>query len=163
MIFYNTSTNSAAFCALQWMSVPPSDETGRYDFWSRFLLLHSPFLFPPKKRGKRKGEWCSKNRALSSVLPPPPVVQKPDLWPLPTASPPCSDKDLTIHPRTLNLAWHWVLSLRISWGNIDLGLCNMTNYLIYVPKTEKVVTWPCLAKSENWTFSSLFNLAMVCV
>ena len=23
-----------------------TDETGRYDFWSRFLLHHSPFLFP---------------------------------------------------------------------------------------------------------------------
>ena len=46
-------------------------------------------------------------------------------------------------------ALHQVLSLRISWGNIDFGLCNMMNYMIYVPKTEKVVTWPCLAKSEN--------------
>ena len=25
----------------------------------------------------------------------------------------------------------------------------LMNYMIYVPKTEKVVTWPCLAKSEN--------------
>ena len=45
------------------------DETERYDFWTRFLLLHSPFLFPPKKRGKRKGEWCSKNRDQKSYLP----------------------------------------------------------------------------------------------
>ena len=45
------------------------DGTERYDFWSRFLLLHSPFLFPPKKRGKRKGEWCSKNRDQKSYLP----------------------------------------------------------------------------------------------
>ena len=32
------------------------DDTERYDFLSRILLLHSPFLFPPKKRVKRKGE-----------------------------------------------------------------------------------------------------------
>ena len=28
------------------------DQAKRHDFWSRFLLLNSPFLFPPKKRGK---------------------------------------------------------------------------------------------------------------
>ena len=33
-----------------------------------FLVLHYPFLFPPKKRGKRKGEWSSKNRDQKSYL-----------------------------------------------------------------------------------------------
>ena len=30
------------------------------------LLLFSPFIFPSKKRGKRKGEWNSKNRDQKS-------------------------------------------------------------------------------------------------
>ena len=45
-----------------------NDETGRYDFWSRFLLHHSPFLFPLFLGGKRKGEWSSKNRDQKSYL-----------------------------------------------------------------------------------------------
>ena len=53
----------------RWFYPLKMDGTGRYDFWSRFLLLHSPFLFPPQKRGKRKGEWCSKNRDQKSYLP----------------------------------------------------------------------------------------------
>ena len=44
------------------------DETGRYDFWWRFLLHHSPFLFPLFLGGKRKGEWSSKNRYQKSYL-----------------------------------------------------------------------------------------------
>ena len=43
------------------------DETGRYDFWSRFLLHHSPFLF--FLGGKRKGEWSNKNRDQKLYLP----------------------------------------------------------------------------------------------
>ena len=45
------------------------DETGRFDFWSRFLLHHSPFLFPLFLGMKRKGEWSSKNRDQKSYLP----------------------------------------------------------------------------------------------
>ena len=36
------------------------DGTERYDFWSRFLLLHSPFLFPPKKEGREKENEVAK-------------------------------------------------------------------------------------------------------
>ena len=49
-------------------SLIAKDGTERYDFWSRFSLLHSPFLFAPKKRGKRKGKWSSKNRDQKSYL-----------------------------------------------------------------------------------------------
>ena len=49
--------------------VTKEDETGRYDFWSRVLLHHSPFLFPLFLGGKRKGEWSSKNRDQKSYLP----------------------------------------------------------------------------------------------
>ena len=50
-------THCTYFLPFKQVSVPSNfDGTERYDFSSRFLLLHSPFLFPPKKRGKRKGE-----------------------------------------------------------------------------------------------------------
>ena len=46
------------------------DGTERYDFWLRFLFCY--FIFPfsslPKKRGKREGEWSSKNRDEKSYL-----------------------------------------------------------------------------------------------
>ena len=32
------------------------DRTERYDFRTRLCLFFSPFLFPPNKSGRRKGE-----------------------------------------------------------------------------------------------------------
>ena len=31
----------------------------RHDFWPRFWLFFSTFLSPPKKEGRKKGEWIS--------------------------------------------------------------------------------------------------------
>ena len=32
----------------------------RHDFWPRLWLFFSPFPYPPKKEGRRKGEWLAK-------------------------------------------------------------------------------------------------------
>ena len=56
---YHHTNNSLFF--MEWAE--------RHDFWSRFLLLHSPFLFPLFLGGKRKGEWnSSKNRNQKAYL-----------------------------------------------------------------------------------------------
>ena len=44
------------------------DGTERYDFWSRFLLLHSPFLFHLFFRREEKKIISSKNRDQKSYL-----------------------------------------------------------------------------------------------
>ena len=45
-----------------------SDDPERHDLKSRLWLLFSPFLFPPKKRGKEKRRLNSKNRDFKSCL-----------------------------------------------------------------------------------------------
>ena len=40
----------------------------RYDLKSQLLLLFSPFLFPPKKEGRGKGEWIKKIVNLRHVF-----------------------------------------------------------------------------------------------
>ena len=45
-----------------------SDGIERYDFCSRFLLLHSPFLFPLFFRREEKRRRSSKNRDPKSYL-----------------------------------------------------------------------------------------------
>ena len=44
------------------------DRAERHDLISRFWLSFSPFLFPPKKRGKKKRRINGKNRDLSHVF-----------------------------------------------------------------------------------------------
>ena len=36
------------------------DQTERHDFWLRLWLFFSVFLFPPEKRGMKKGQWICK-------------------------------------------------------------------------------------------------------
>ena len=38
-----------------------NDRVVRHDFWQRLWLFFYPFLFPPKKRGKKKGRMNRKN------------------------------------------------------------------------------------------------------
>ena len=40
------------------LNPPVFDRAERNDFWP--WLFYSPFLFPPKKEGRRKGEWIAK-------------------------------------------------------------------------------------------------------
>ena len=44
------------------------DRAERYDLKSRLWLFFSPFLFPPKKQGERKGEWIGKIVILSHAF-----------------------------------------------------------------------------------------------
>ena len=44
------------------------DRAERYDLKSRLWLFLSPFLFPPKNRGMKKGKMNSKNRILSHAF-----------------------------------------------------------------------------------------------
>ena len=44
------------------------DQAEGHHFWQRLWLFCFPFLFPPKKRGKRKGEWSNKNNDQKSYL-----------------------------------------------------------------------------------------------
>ena len=44
------------------------DRAERHDFWPRLCLLFSSFLFPPKKRGKKKRTINSKNSDQKSHL-----------------------------------------------------------------------------------------------
>ena len=50
------------------IGIPFKDKTEMYDFWLRFLLLYSPFLFPFFLGGKRKREKSSKYRVQKSYL-----------------------------------------------------------------------------------------------
>ena len=45
-----------------------NDRSKRHDFWPRLWLFFSSLFFPPKKRGKRKGEWFSKNCGQKSCI-----------------------------------------------------------------------------------------------
>ena len=36
------------------------DRVERHDFWPRLWVFFPPFLFPPKKEGRRKGAWIEK-------------------------------------------------------------------------------------------------------
>ena len=45
-----------------------NDQSERHEFWPRLWLFFSPFLFTPKKEGRRKGEWISKNRDPKKIL-----------------------------------------------------------------------------------------------
>ena len=47
---------------------PLINRAERYDFWPRLWLFFSPFLFPPKKRGKNKRRMNRKNRDQKSCL-----------------------------------------------------------------------------------------------
>ena len=44
------------------------DRAEGYDFWPRLWSFFSPFLFPPRKRGKKKRRMNSKNRDQKSCL-----------------------------------------------------------------------------------------------
>ena len=44
------------------------DRAERHDFWPPLWLFSSPFLFPPKNRGKKKRRMNSKNLVLKSCL-----------------------------------------------------------------------------------------------
>ena len=45
-----------------------NDRVVRHDFWQRLWLFFYPFLFPPKKRGKKKGRMNRKNCDQKSWL-----------------------------------------------------------------------------------------------
>ena len=70
---FPNSYRSSIYCSSSLSPLRPGksgnyDGTKRYDFWSRFWLLHSPFLFPLYLGGKRNGEWSSKNLDQKSYL-----------------------------------------------------------------------------------------------
>ena len=56
------------FISYLFFSNSPIDRAERYDLKSRLWIYFSPFLFPPKKRGKRKKRMNSKIVMLSHAF-----------------------------------------------------------------------------------------------
>ena len=57
------------------------DDPERHDLKLRLWLFFSPFLFPPKKEGRRKGECIAKIVILSHAFLDHHFHQHPNLWP----------------------------------------------------------------------------------
>ena len=64
------SIKVSAFWLVKISTVGPIalERAERCDLKSRFWLFFSPFLFPPKKEGRRKGEWIAKIVILSHTF-----------------------------------------------------------------------------------------------